>query len=54
MFEYYVGVCVTPLSTALHNCYVVQKRISPNGDVSLHCLGGNVDVQVTETKGICI
>ena len=51
MFEYFVGVCVAPVSTPLTNCYVVQRITSPNGDVSLHCLGGNVDVQVTDTKG---
>ena len=54
IFEYFVGVCVRPVSTALDNCYVVQSITSPNGDVSLHCLGGNVDVQVTDTKGTCI
>ena len=51
-YDYYVGVCISPLSIASPDCYIVQKEIAPNGDVSLHCLGGNVDVQVTDTKGI--
>ena len=49
-FDYYVGVCVAPVSTALSNCYVVQKTTKPDGEITFQCLGGNLDVQVTNTQ----
>ena len=49
-FDYYVGVCVAPVSTALDNCYVVQKTTKPDGGIIFQCLGGNLDVQVTNTQ----
>jgi hypothetical protein len=49
-FEYFVGVCVPPVNVPLSGCYAVQKTTQPNGDVSFECLGGNVDVQVTDTR----
>ena len=49
-FDYYVGVCVAPVSTALDDCYVVQKTTTPDGEITFQCLGGNLDVQVTKTQ----
>ena len=50
-FDYFVGVCVAPISSGLKHCHIVQRITEPNGDISFHCLGGDVDNQVTDTKG---
>ena len=53
-FDYYVGVCVVPLSTPLSGCYVIQKTTTPDGVASFACVGKDLDVQVTDTKGTCL
>ena len=53
-FDYYVGVCVPPVSTSLSNCYVVQKTTEPDGEITFQCLGEDLDVQVTNTQSAYI
>ena len=52
-FDYYVGVCVVPLSTPLSGCYAIQKTTQPDGVASFTCVGKDLEVQVTDTKGTC-
>jgi hypothetical protein len=49
-FDYFVGVCVAPITTGLKHCFIVQRITAPNGDITFQCLGGDVDNQVTDTK----
>jgi hypothetical protein len=51
-FDYFVGVCVAPIPSGLKHCHIVQRITEPNGDISFHCLGGDVDNQVTDTKDL--
>ena len=53
-FDYYVGVCVVPVSTSLSNCYVVQKTTTSDGEITFQCLGEDLDVQVTNTQSMCV
>jgi hypothetical protein len=45
-------VCVAPITTGLKHCFIVQRITAPNGAISFHCLGGDVDDQVTDTKDL--
>ena len=42
------------MSTALDDCYAVQKTTKPDGEITFQCLGGNSDVQVTNTQSAYI